>query len=539
MKKRLSLFTLIAMLILTFAMPMTVFAAQVEVPPASESTTDTSNASEGDSTTSSSDDDDEGTAEYGIRLGTGDAVNDILNDNRFEGAIESISFITKFVDHWFTVLITATAFFIISAAMLRNVMAGAYCSNHKFWDKVAEAHEKADAVSIASIGQFISGKQFMNTTGGGFRDALLCIVPNIKAWTDFDDVDIEPKQYFMKAIPQMLACIIIGVFIYNGYYRDTAATVGDFGSEICNRVFASIDPGKVVDKITLTTRTPDNIYKTDPTVEGQYRYTISMAAYKVIVSSFSDYTATDEKTALMRNCEKLAYDVTTNTDFHKKFIESVSNSGKEFTLSNCKVRLTPSVDCPVSLGSDSSSITWVDSTFPEDSSETSFVAGYALCSSFNLTPIGMSPSTNDTFYITMSMKKVSSKSKSNAIASSITSDGSKNSSSVPDLSTECTVALSSDATIANFLHNAENQVILINAVKAKIAEAGYSLGPNMDDAHLASKISNNAKFAKGSDYSTNNVVVQGIEILKPDPDNASKQIKAKVMISVRVKRTLK
>ena len=37
---------------------------------------------------------------------------------------------------------------------------------------------------------------------------------NIKAFTDFDDADIEPKAYFMKAIPQMCACVIIGIFIF-------------------------------------------------------------------------------------------------------------------------------------------------------------------------------------------------------------------------------------------------------------------------------------------------------------------------------------
>ena len=147
MKKRLSLFALLAMLILTFAMPMTVFAAQVEAPPTEESTNTEATT---DSSNIESEVTEEEKTEQGITLGTGDAVNDILLDGRFAGAIESISFITKFVDHWFTVIITATAFFIISAAMLRNVMAGAYCSNHKFWDKVAEAHEKADAVSIAS-----------------------------------------------------------------------------------------------------------------------------------------------------------------------------------------------------------------------------------------------------------------------------------------------------------------------------------------------------------------------------------------------------
>lgn len=409
MKKRLSLFALLAMLTFTFAMPMTVFAAQVEAPPAEESTNTEATT---DSDVDGTDEAETGSqtyAEQGISLGTGDAVNDILQDGRFAGAIESIAFITKFVDHWFTVIITATAFFIISAAMLRNVMAGAYCSNHKFWDKVAEAHEKADAVSIASIGQFISGKQFMNTTGGGFRDALLCIVPNIKAWTDFDDVDIEPKQYFMKAIPQMLACIIIGVFIYNGYYRDTAATVGDFGSEICNRVFESIDPAKVVDKVTLTTRTPDNIYKNDPTVEGQYRYAISSALYKVMVSTFNQYTDTNSKTALMRNCEHFAQELTTHFPDGTNILNA--DAEYEYKLSNVKVVLVPSTQNSVSG--------FVNNDIPEDSDGTRFMSYYKNWISTYGNVVGMDPSINDTVYVSGSFKKVSKQNTSDKIKTNI------------------------------------------------------------------------------------------------------------------------
>ena len=70
---------------------------------------------------------------------TSDAVADIMNSDRFSGAISSIEWLTTRIDYWFTMVITAAGFFIISAALLKNACAGAYCANHKFWDKVAEA----------------------------------------------------------------------------------------------------------------------------------------------------------------------------------------------------------------------------------------------------------------------------------------------------------------------------------------------------------------------------------------------------------------
>ena len=481
-KHKLRIASIFMLFMLMFAMPITVFAANPATSLGQGGGGDTTPATTTEDTSGGSDDA-SGASEAGITLGTGDAVNDILLDNRFAGAIESISFITKFVDHWFTVIITATAFFIISAAMLKNVMAGAYCSNHKFWDKVAEAHQSADAVSLASIGQYVSGKQFMNTTGGGVKGALLCLVPNIKAWTDFDDVDIEPKQYFMKAIPQMLACVIIGVFIYNGYYRNTAATVGDFGSEICNRVFSSVDAAKMVDKLTLTSATPDNIYKSDPTVEGQYRYTISMAAYKAVVSVFSDYTTTEQKTSLMRNCEQLAYKYTSNADFKKTFIESVATENKEYKLSNCKVRLTPSNDCPTSLVS--GDIAWMDNNFTSDSSETRFSAGYIKMSDIGLNPTGVSAASNDTFYITASYKKVARTSKAEAIASKLKSDGSKVSTNNKVIPVTFTLDGLSSNTKSQQNPTDGQMAQVYNAIVEEASNRGYTLASNESAATVA------------------------------------------------------
>ena len=261
------------------------------------------------------------------------AVADIMNDQRFVGAIESIDWLTKRIDHWFTMFITATAFFIISSALLKNACAGAYCANHKFWDKVAEAHERNEAATIQSVIQGVRGIPQMSASG--FKDVILCIVPNIKAFTDFDDADIEPRQYFMKAIPQMLGCIMIGVFIYNGYYRDTAAMVGAMGSEICVRVFASVTPSKLLDTLTQTSKTPPNIFANDPTLQGKDMYQLSTEIYKTCLSSSKKMDSYDDKEQLMRNSEVIAQEILQHSN-----LGNIYSSGRKYDYSISNVQVT-------------------------------------------------------------------------------------------------------------------------------------------------------------------------------------------------------
>lgn len=290
--------------------------------------------------------------------GTANAVQDIMNHDRFQGAVETIEFITTRIDWWFTAAISAISFFIISAALLKNACAGAYVANQKFWNNVAEAHEAMDASKLAGVFQKGGMQNFMSSLGnGGIKNFLLCLIPNIKAMTDFDDTDIEPKTYFMKAIPQMLACIIIGVFIYNGYYRDTAATVGSFGSEICNRLFASVDPVTFVDKITQTTTVPESIYANDPTLQGKAILKLSQELYKTFLSESKNLTDMEAKTSLMRDCEKLAYDLLNEDHIKDKFF---SDSRKyDFAISNVKVTAVPSNATQEKIGK-AASVTLID-----------------------------------------------------------------------------------------------------------------------------------------------------------------------------------
>lgn len=257
------------------------------------------------------------------------AVSDIMTSDRFTGAVETISWLTDIVDYYFAMAITATAFFIISAALLKNACAGAYCSNPKFWNKVAEAHESMEAKTLANVKDFFGSGGIMNTSAGGLSQALLAIVPNIKAFTDFDDVEMEPKQYWIKAIPQMLACVVIGVFIYNGYYRDTASLVGNFGSEICNRVFTSVDPSSFIDTLTRTSKTPPNIYAEDPSLQGEFNHAFSTEMYKVALGDCKDIKDYEDKTRLMRDAENAAQALSNGT-----MATAATASGADFWSEN-------------------------------------------------------------------------------------------------------------------------------------------------------------------------------------------------------------
>lgn len=215
-----------------------------------------------------------------------DAIDEILLDGRFNGAVEQIQWLTKWFDQFSVQIISVCAFLIIAAAFLKNAMAGTYCANSKFWDKVADAHAKKDALSMSTIKGYFTGGQYQNTTVAGFKDGILALIPNVKSFTEFEDADIQPKQYFMRSIPQMCMCVIIGIFIYNGYYRDTAAVIGEFGSEAFTRIMTAASPSEFLDKITQTTGMPALITDgaTDP--QGKLLNKIADAGRKACITEF-------------------------------------------------------------------------------------------------------------------------------------------------------------------------------------------------------------------------------------------------------------
>lgn len=232
---------------------------------------------------------------------TGNAVNDILRNDRFSGAISSIQVITDFVDIWFIRVISVISFFIISAALLKNVCAGAYVSNDKFWDQVDEAHKANEAISLAQIGGFITGGGWQQASTGSVKKFLFGIIPNIKALTDFEDADIEPKAYFMRSIPQMIACVCIGIFIYNGYYRDTAAQVGQMGSVIIDKTLNSVDPESLVNTVFNSTSWPDFPWKGDQSTQGKMYQELCNTTKGLVNSNYTGLNSASAKAQVVAN----------------------------------------------------------------------------------------------------------------------------------------------------------------------------------------------------------------------------------------------
>lgn len=85
-----------------------------------------------------------------------DAVVDILENDRFNGVVSTVNKIGRVVDTYFMSFISFVSFFIISAACLRNVLAGAYCVYPKFWDKVDEAHKEKGLDLLEAINNWIT-----------------------------------------------------------------------------------------------------------------------------------------------------------------------------------------------------------------------------------------------------------------------------------------------------------------------------------------------------------------------------------------------
>ena len=241
---------------------------------------------------------------------TGDAIKDIMDNDRFKGAISSISWLTDITDKYFAMAITLVAFFIISASLLKNACAGAYCANPKFWNKVHQAHQKSDAYTLNSLKNFFGQRGYMEVSPSSIMDFILGILPDLQSFTDFENEDVDPKQYFMRSIPQMIMCVIIGVFIYNGYYRDTASVVGSFGAETFERVMASADPVGLADRLYNSTGTPKVASDYDNSPSGKLTNDITHATYKAVMSQYTDINGKNAKSALINSCEATAQDIT-------------------------------------------------------------------------------------------------------------------------------------------------------------------------------------------------------------------------------------
>lgn len=228
------------------------------------------------------------------------AFNDILNNTRWQGNMDTISPIVGIIDVGFTTYLTIIAFFIIMAAMSRNILAAGYCAFPKFFDQVHEAHmEVADQSWFNRFGTVDGWKsRFQEMNMSTIKKFFMRLVPDIKVLTDFEEGVYDFKSYFIRAIPQMLAVVCLGAFIYNGFYRDVASQVTNFGSEMFRRVILNTDPVTFIDRITNSAGRPDFAYSEDKTTKGKLINSISQKSYSMIMSKYKDLTGRNTKQSI-------------------------------------------------------------------------------------------------------------------------------------------------------------------------------------------------------------------------------------------------
>ena len=223
------------------------------------------------------------------------AVSDILMSEEFAGCVDAVKDITGVIDGGFSFFISVIAFFIISVALLRNVLAGCYVAFPKFWDTVHTAHTKRD--ENKAFFETIKGLKdsYKNVSMSTLKLAIFGIIPDIKELTEFEGDAVKPKEYFIKAIPEMIMVVIIGVFIYNGYYRDVTAKVSDVGSELIKRTVLEFDPVGVYDTMMNTAGKP--VFATDGSIDalGKFQNKIANEIYYAVVGKFTDITSANNK----------------------------------------------------------------------------------------------------------------------------------------------------------------------------------------------------------------------------------------------------
>ena len=234
--------------------------------------------------------------------GDPDAISEVLQGKRYEGAIEEIQPLTQIVDKVGIMFITGTAFLIITVAIWRNVLAGAYAAFPRFWDQVHDAHDEVKDQGWLQRIQGIRGNA-ASFNMSSLKRMMMRIVPDIKVLTDFEDDTVEPKTYFTKAIAQMIAVVMIGVFIYNGYYRDVTIQVASFGSEIFQRTIMGVDPVEVFDRVLNTAGMPE--FSTDNALDtaGKRKNEVSKLVYKKLITKYTDISTAEDKAKVAAGIE--------------------------------------------------------------------------------------------------------------------------------------------------------------------------------------------------------------------------------------------
>ena len=167
-----------------------------------------------------------------IYLDAGAALTDIIVENsRYKGAIEEISWLTVHIDDLSIQIISIVAYLVITIAIIRTALEILYWTFPNFFD------------AVENIKKDIAGCKTKSGPRGIFAAIAYYCIPNIKEIIDVDyglnndnDKSLHKRTggasknagiALMKVCMYAFLCICLGTLLYNGTYRDFYGKASD------------------------------------------------------------------------------------------------------------------------------------------------------------------------------------------------------------------------------------------------------------------------------------------------------------------------
>lgn len=174
---------------------------------------------------------------------------DLFSSEWTEGNLYSIQPVVSKVGGFACKVISFVGFMIVIASILKNAISGLYVVNPNLWDKVDQMKKAGqDLAANANFGNSKFGAAAAK--GTSFLSHLIGWLPNVKELTDFEDNEIDKKQYFMKSIPLLVAQIFIGMMIFFGYPAKIANWIGSAGTQVLSGIINNVDPVATVTSLS-------------------------------------------------------------------------------------------------------------------------------------------------------------------------------------------------------------------------------------------------------------------------------------------------
>lgn len=212
---------------------------------------------------------------------------DLFNDAWTTGDLNKIGWLTGPLGEFAMQVISVVGLCIVIFSILKNAISGLYVMAPHIWDKV-------DQVKKDSATKYAKGGDKATQKIGSLFATLLDLLPNVRDLTEFatkdgqenvSGEDIDKKQYFIKAIPALVAQIFIGMLIFYGTPSKLANWVGTGATYGIEVILSNADPVTFIQGVStkfvdIKLATDNSNLKTDQLVNDAVREAIPILSTK-------------------------------------------------------------------------------------------------------------------------------------------------------------------------------------------------------------------------------------------------------------------